>query len=88
MCISSGNLVHRVVDDNHEDYSLQGMISPTFQNVGTATAYVGGREIAQGKSFSVNVPGIELQNSLPIIFEPDPAKTRKLHLHFVQLTNK
>lgn len=88
MCISKGNLAHKVIKENHENYSLQGMISPSFQNLGTATAYVGGREIASGKSFSVNVPGIELQNFLQITFENDPSKNRKLHVHFVQLTDK
>lgn len=88
MCISRGNLVHKVIRENYESYPLQGMISPSFQNLGTAAAYVGGREIAPGKSFSVNVPGIELQNSIQVTFETDTSKTRQLHVHFVQLTDK
>lgn len=88
MCIQSGNLVHKILKQNEENYSLQGMISPSFQNLGTATAYIDGRVIAPGKTFSVNVPGIELQNTIQIIFENDPSKVKQLHLHFVQLTKQ
>lgn len=88
MCVQTGILVHRIIRENQENYSLQGMISPSFQNSGTSNVYIDGREIAPGKTFSVNVPGIVLQNTIQVIFENDPTKTNRLHLHFVQLEVK
>lgn len=84
MCINTGILVHKVISQNYENYPLLNMISPSFQNQGDATVYVHGRALAKGDSFTVNVPGIVLQNDIAITFENDISKSRVLHLHFVQ----
>lgn len=83
MCLQKGNLNNKIITKNHSQYSLLGMVNPTFQNQGTANVYIDGRLIQPNESFAINCPNIILQNAIPITFENDPAKTKILYVGFV-----
>ncbi len=85
MCIEKGQLRNVLINKSDSNYPLAGMISPTFQNEGTASVIIDGRKLDQGDSFSINVPGVMLTNSIAITFEQDNTKTRKLYVGFVSL---
>lgn len=78
----NGELKNAVITANHANYSLKGMINPTFQNEGTATVYIDGRKVESGQSYSVNAPNVILQNEVPIQFEPDASKTKILYVGY------
>lgn len=84
--MESGNLKNELINQSQSRYSLAGKICPTFQNEGTATVYIDGRKLLAGESYSVNVPNVILNNSIPITFDTDPAKTKILYVGFVELT--
>lgn len=83
--MESGNLKNELINQSETRYSLDGKICPTFQNEGTATVYIDGRKLQTGESYSINVPNVILRNSIPITFEPNPAKTKILYVGFVEL---
>lgn len=82
--LNCGNLVNKLIKDNHSSFSLAGMINPTFQNQGTASVTIDGRVLAPGETYSVYAP-ILLQNAIPIVFENDSTKTRALYLGYVAI---
>ncbi|MFN3753314.1 hypothetical protein [Flavobacterium sp.] len=85
MCFQKGNVINSIIGNDHSQYSLLGMISPTFQNQGTAYVNIAGRKVLPGESFSIDCPNVELQNAISINFEADPAKTKILYIGFVKL---
>lgn len=82
--MNCGNLINKVVSENHSAYSLAGMVNPTFQNGGTASVTVDGRVIAPGETYSVFL-NLVLQNAIPISFEKDKTKTRILYVGYGQI---
>lgn len=83
--MEKGKLRNVLVSQSSSNYSLEGKINPTFQNEGTAIAYIDGRKLNPGESYSINVPNVILQNKIPVTFESDPSKTRILYVGFVEL---
>lgn len=83
--MEKGILRNVLVSQTSLNYPLKGKINPTFQNEGTAVAYIDGRKLNPGESYSVNVPNVILQNTIPITFESDSSKTRILYVGFVEL---
>ncbi len=83
--MDSGNLKNDLVNQSQTRFSLKGKICPTFQNEGTAAVFVDGRKLLTGESYSVLVPNVILQNSIPITFENDPTKTKILYVGYVEL---
>ncbi|AOZ99599.1 hypothetical protein [Flavobacterium commune] len=79
-----GNLVNKLIKENHSAYSLKGMVNPTFQNQGEASVTIDGRILASGETYSVEAP-IVLQNAVPITFENDSTKTRALWIGYVAI---
>ncbi len=77
-----GALLKKTVTKKNEQFSLKGMINPSFQNVGTAIAYIDGREVPGGETFNVNLPLLVLQNDISIDFEADPLKTKIVYVHY------
>lgn len=84
--MDSGNLKNDLVNQSQTRYPLKGKICPTFQNEGTATVHIDGRKLLTGESYSVNVPSVILENSIPITFDTDPTKTKILYVGYVELT--
>lgn len=82
--MNCGNLRNLLIQDNHSNYSLVGMVNPTFQNQGTAAVTIDGRKLEPGETYSVNAP-VVLQNAISIIFDADTTKTRQLYLGYVQI---
>lgn len=82
--MNCGNLINKVVQENHSAFSLAGMVNPTFQNGGTASVTVDGRTIAPGETYSVFL-NLVLQNAIPISFEKDKTKTRILYVGYGQI---
>lgn len=80
----NGKLVNTVLTDSHNDFPLKGMINPTFQNTGEASVLIDGREIKTGESYAINAPNVILTNNVSIIFENDPAKTKVVHVGYVE----
>lgn len=79
-----GNLVNKLIKDNHSSFSLEGMVNPTFQNQGEASVTIDGRVLAPGETYSVFAP-VVLQNAIAIAFESDSTKTRALYLGYVAI---
>jgi hypothetical protein len=53
-------------DDN--SFDIEGMINPTFQNLGAADVVILGNKLAQDESFPMNTSGEELTGSVTITF--------------------
>lgn len=85
MCFAKGNAQNQIINEDHSQFDLMGMVSPTFQNQGTASVVIDGRKVAPGESMPYNVPGVVLQNKIGIYFEQDPTKTKILWVGFVKL---
>lgn len=85
MCLQDGILTNRIITESHAQFSLLGMVNPSWQNQGTASVYIDGRLVLPGESFVANLPNLRLKNAIPIVFENDPLKTRILYLGFGQL---
>ena len=83
--MEKGVLRNILVTKTNLNYPLKGKINPTFQNEGTAVAYIDGRKLLPGESYSVNVPNVILQNNIPITFESDPSKKPILYIGFVEI---
>lgn len=79
-----GNLINTVIKDNHSALSLEGMINPTFQNQGEASVTIDGRILLPEETYTVFAP-VVLQNAIPIVFEEDKTKKRKLFLGYVSV---
>lgn len=68
MLLNKGNLVNEIVTTNQPNYDLNGMICPTFQNLGDSDVMFNGLILSKGDSYSVNVPTIVLANKIDIRF--------------------
>lgn len=79
-----GNLINKLIKHDDSALSLEGMINPTFQNQGTAAVTIDGRILLPEETYSVFAP-IVLQNKIPIVFEDDKTKTRKLWLGYTKI---
>lgn len=85
MSFQPGNMRNKIIARNDNNFSLAGMINPTFQNQGTNYVVIDGRTVLPGESFTVNAPNVVLQNSIAIKFESDMAKTNILYVGYVEL---
>lgn len=81
-----GQLINKTIVNSENDYSLDGMINPTFQNTGETAVLIDGRKVLPGESFAVNAPNVILTNSISIVFEKEEGKANILHLGYVQTT--
>jgi hypothetical protein len=79
-----GNLINTLIKHDNSALSLEGMVNPTFQNQGTASVTVDGRVLQPEETYTVFAP-IVLQNKIPIVFEDDKTKTRKLWLGYISI---
>lgn len=80
----NGELRNVLIDKNEPDFSLEGMINPSFQNDGEAIVYIDGRKVAPNETYVVNAPNVILKNKIPITFEMVSNKKRVLYLGFVK----
>ena len=80
---NNGNLVNQVISKPDPSFKLEGMICPTFQNLGTSDVLFNGLTLKQGDSYSVNVPTVILLNSVDIRFAD--ATGRNLVVSYVRL---
>jgi hypothetical protein len=85
MCLKRGVLKNVVIQFDQPQFSLDGMLSPTFQNEGTAFVLIDGRMIPAGDSYVINQPGVVLFGKVQITFEDDPAKSKVLQVGYVTL---
>lgn len=82
----NGQLINKTIVSSDNNYSLDGMINPTFQNTGETAVLIDGRNVLPGESFAVNAPNVILTNSISIVFESEPEKANILHVGYVQTT--
>jgi hypothetical protein len=80
---NKGNLVNQVITKSDPSFKLEGMICPTFQNMGTSNVLFNGLTLLPGESYAVNVPTVVLTNSVDIQFESTTG--RKLVVSYVRL---
>lgn len=81
MCFQKGELRNDVIVDSDNNYSLEGMVCPTFQNNG-GPVLVNGIKLLTGESFAINVPNVVLTNSIPVVFL---SNDRKLAIGYIVL---
>lgn len=79
-----GHLVNKTIVSSDNNYSLDGMINPTFQNSGETAVLIDGRKVLPGESFSVNAPNTILRNEISIIFENEIGKANIIHVGYVK----
>lgn len=82
----SGKLVNNTIVNSENNFSLEGMINPTFQNTGETAVLIDGRKVLAGESFAINAPNVILNNSISIVFETEAGKANILHVGYVQTT--
>lgn len=82
MQLIEGNLVNEVITTDQPDYDLNGMVCPTFQNLGLSEVMFNGLILKQDESYTVNVPTIVLRNSTDIRFLSET--DRRLVVSFVK----
>ncbi len=58
----------KIVTKDDNSFDIQGMINPTFQNLGSADVVILGNKLAQDESFPMNTNGEELAGSVTITF--------------------
>lgn len=83
-----GQLTNTIITESQNEFPLKGMICPTFQNTGDAFVLIDGIKVASGESYAINAPCVILTNSISVVFENDPLKSRILHIGYVQTTVK
>ncbi len=63
-----GALKQNLITYSDNQFSLNGMINPTFTNVGDAPVMVDGAILQKGNSFKVDLPNLVLTNTISINF--------------------
>lgn len=58
----------KIVTKDDNSFDIEGMINPTFQNLGSADVVVLGNKLAQDESLPMNTNGEELAGSVTITF--------------------
>lgn len=85
MCFKEGFPKIDIVNDNEPNYSLKGMLCPTFQNQGVSPVYVFGQRLLQNESLPFNIPNVILTGEISIQFESQIKAERKLVVGYVRL---
>lgn len=58
----------KIITKDDNSFDIEGMINPTFQNVGAADVTILGNKLAQDESFPMNTSGEELAGNLTVTF--------------------
>ena len=64
----------KIVTEDDNSFDIEGMINPTFQNLGTANVIILGNKLAQDESFPMNTNGEELTGNVTITFQGSDKK--------------
>lgn len=80
-----GILGKEIIKRSEQSFSLNGMINPTFQNVGTSPVMVDGRILESGDTFYMDCPNVILTNAISIQFTGTSVQSKLLYCHFVRL---
>jgi hypothetical protein len=83
MCLNKGVLRTKLITKNSPSFDLDGMINPTFTNVGTSSVNIDEELIATGESFKIDAPGILLSGNIAINFLSSDPSQRMLVLRYV-----
>jgi len=76
------NLVSKIITENDDNFSLEGMIEPTFYNFSDNDVEVLYSVIKPGGKFFAGVVNMVMMNKVPIIFKGSKAAKRKLIVYY------
>lgn len=82
------NLGFKKIKQDIDNFSLKGMIEPTFYNFGPDPVRVLHSVILPGEKFFAGVLGMVMMNEVPIVFEGTNVQERNLIVYYgTQLTD-
>lgn len=76
------NLGYKKIKEDTENFSLEGMIEPTFYNFGPDPVSVLHSVIPPGEAFNAGVIGMVMMNEVPIVFEGNNVNERNLIVYY------
>lgn len=85
MHLISAELANDTITTDKPNYNLEGMVCPTFQNLGNTDVYFNGLLLSKNESFAVNVPTMVLTNTVEIRFADEV--DRKVVVSFLKQSN-
>lgn len=71
------NLDHQIITNDVDNFSLEGMIEPTFYNFGDDDVEVMNSVIKPENKFFAGVIGMVMNNTVPIVFKKDDPNAKK-----------
>lgn len=77
-----GKLQKKLITTTETSFSLEGLINPTFTNVGVSPVFVDGEKLLTGESFKVDLPHIVLSESIEIRFVSPNKNERQLFVRY------
>ncbi|MGB7841154.1 MAG: hypothetical protein WBL21_00075 [Salinimicrobium sp.] len=78
------NLDYKKITEDTENFSLEGMVEPTFYNFGEENVRVFHTVVKPGESFSAGCHNMVMQGEIPIQFEGDNKAGRDLKVYWGQ----
>lgn len=76
------NLGYKHITEDEDNFSLDGMIEPTFYNFGTTDVFVLHSRIKPGESFLAGVSGMVMNGTIPIDFKGSDKSGRDLKVYY------
>lgn len=76
------NLGFKKITEDTSNFSLKGMVEPTFYNFGTDPVRVLHSVVKPGESFLAGVHNMVMNNEVPIIFEGNNKSGRNLMCYY------
>lgn len=76
------DLAYKKIKEDIDNFSLKGMVEPTFYNFGQENVRVLHSVIKPGESFLAGVSGMVMNNEVPIHFEGTNKQGRNLIVYY------
>lgn len=75
-------LGYKKITEDQDNFSLKGMIEPTFYNFGAETVWVLHSPVQPGESFLAGVSQMVMDNDVVIRFEGNDKRGRNLMVYY------
>jgi hypothetical protein len=74
-------LKYQFIDIDELNFSLEGLMSPTFYNDGETSVLINYQEVLPGETFSIEVPNGVFEGNCRIQFKSEAGKVNRLVLN-------
>lgn len=82
MSLFKGRLGTKIVDITNNSYELDGMIGPTFYNIGETTVKINQLDVLPGESYPVELPNMVNVGTINIQFLDEPGKRNLVLINY------